>query len=66
MQSNKPTYATAAATRRAINAFKGCGLQVGSARLLPDGSIEIVASGMSASQRHADNDFDKLDAAGLL
>jgi hypothetical protein len=34
--------------------------------LLPDGTIEIAASGMSPPNTRADNDFDKLDAAGLL
>jgi hypothetical protein len=66
MSSLKPTYATAAATRRAISALKGCGLHVGSIRLFPDGTIEITPSGQSISLAHADNDFDKLDAAGLL
>lgn len=61
----KITYARAAAARRAIVALQGAGLEVGGLRYFPDGSFEVIAAGQRPNTEPA-NDFDRLEAAGLL
>jgi hypothetical protein len=61
----KITYARAAVARRAVLALQGAGLEVGGLRFFPDGSFEVITAGQRATAEPA-NDFDRLDAAGLL
>lgn len=58
-------YASAAATRRAIKSIEQAGYQVGSVHLLPDGTIQVHAA-RGEAPRTAENDFDRLEQAGLL
>lgn len=60
-----PSYANSAATRRAIKAIQNAGLNIGSVKLHPSGEIEFI-TGVSLVARPAANDYDRLDAAGLL
>ena len=50
--------------RRAINASQSAGLVLGSIKLHPDGTIELCASQQEPSEPA--NDFERLDAQGLL
>ena len=65
MPVSKPTYATSAVTRRAISNVKKAGITIGSVRLLPCGAVEIMAARQD-DDASAKNDFDRLDAKGLL
>lgn len=58
------TYASSAAMSRAIRTFEKAGMHVGSVRLAPDGSIEIFRA--EAVPIDPANDFDRLEAQGLL
>lgn len=64
MSDIKNAYASSAALRRAITTCKKAGLQVGSVKLHPDGAIELIRDALTPSE--AVNDFDRLEAAGLL
>lgn len=64
MLSNKHAYATTAHVRRAIKAAETAGMHVGGVKLYPDGRIELTRAEMN--DQGAANDFDRLDAQGLL
>lgn len=64
MSYGKNVYASSATVRRAICAAEKAGIEVGSVRLHPDGSIELTR--MEAIPVQAGNDFDRLDASGAL
>jgi hypothetical protein len=64
MSLHEHRFATKAEIRRAISAIRATGMSIGSVELLPDGSIRLHTS--DAVINAAANDFDRLDADGLL
>jgi hypothetical protein len=61
---SRPRYPRTAEIKRLFQAVEACGISVGSVRIRPDGTIELAAA--SDQPLSADNDFDRLHAAGLL
>lgn len=59
-----PSYASSACVSRAIKASQSAGINIGSILLQPDGTIELRASSFPSSEPA--NDFDRLEAEGLL
>ena len=60
----KPRYAGKVAVRRAVEAARGAGIDVGGVDLLPDGAIRILEARMTADQPQ--DLFSELEAAGQL
>ena len=63
---SRPTkpYASPVAIKRAVKAVAACGIRIGSVEVRPDGTIMIHEA--SENPRAAENDFDRLERAGLL
>lgn len=57
-------YPSTALIRRVVHSVRACGVTVGSVVIHLDGRIEVSQS--QAEPSAAQNDFDRLDAAGLL
>lgn len=64
MPINKHAYASSSAVRRAVAAVENAGLHVGGIKLHPNGTIELIRA--SSPDATAANDFDRLEAQGLL
>lgn len=60
----KSTHARPSVVRRAITAFVEGGMELGSVKLYPDGTIEIFRKPQVLPS--PTNDFDRLDRDGLL
>ena len=65
MSNFKQSYASPAQIRKAIAAVECGGIQVGSVTLHPNGVIEL-SSNPQATPKSANDDFDRLDEAGVL
>ena len=65
MSNLKQSYASPAQIRKAIAAIAGSGIQVGSITLHPNGVIELCGN-PQAAPKSANDDFDRLDEAGVL
>ena len=64
--SRKPhPYASSATLSRVLRTFEKAGITVGTVRLDPDGTIEIH-SGPGPLPASPDNDFDRMEAQGLI
>ena len=50
--------------KRILRSLRDCGVSVGSVVIHPDGTIEVSQSPIEPNAPQ--NDFDRLDAAGLL
>lgn len=61
---SKPRYPRTAEIKRLFQAVEACGISVGSVTISPDGTIELTTA--NDQPLSADNDFDRLHAAGLL
>ena len=64
MSVSKPSHASFAAVRRAMTAVVAGGMQVGSVKLYPDGTIELSRDTQDLPSPM--NDFERLDRDGLL
>lgn len=63
-RSPTTSYASSACVSRAIKASQSAGITIGSIVLQPNGTIELRASPFPSSAPA--NDFDRLEAEGLL
>ena len=62
--SFKPRYPGKVALRRAVEAARDCGIDVGGVEVLPDGTIRILDARMTAAKPK--DLFEELSAQGRL